>query len=280
MISNGIFSQKAGAHKIEELINETLPDGTYNTLPPTIDFRLGNVCNLQCVMCQPSDSSKWVVPSKKLSKVLESPIKFDWQYKSNLDINQFDWAKQQSFWEDFYKIAPNIRHITFGGGEPLLVKEQKLLVKKLVDDNLAKNIELLYHTNCTIYDQELLDYWSNFKSVKLMLSIDGTDSVNSYIRRPANWDEIEQNLKLYDKTPDNIIVSINCTIQLANILNCVDFAKWLLDQKFKKVGVSTDGGIFFASLLHWPRYLSIQVLPAHIKETATTELLNFVNQFD
>jgi hypothetical protein len=135
---------------------------------------------------------------------------------------------------------------------------------------------MLYHTNGTIYDQEIVDLWSKFKSVKVMLSIDGYGIVNDIIRRPSTWKNIENNLKLYDETADNIVVSINTTVQLLNVDSLVDFASWLLDQKFKKIGHKTDNGIYFASLLHYPDYLSVQVIPKSIKERISNDVKQFV----
>jgi hypothetical protein len=53
----------------------------------------------------------------------------------------------------------------------------------------------------------------------------------------------------------------------------------MLSQNFNKVGKSTDGGIFFASVLHWPKYLSIQVLPPEIKQSVTIDIVEFVRRY-
>jgi MoaA/NifB/PqqE/SkfB family radical SAM enzyme len=274
-ISNELFEKHLGAEYLEELcssIEVTQP-------PLTIDFRLGNTCNLQCVMCQPSDSSKWVKPAKQLAEVLESEIKWEWKHKSNIDVSKFDWYKQEQFWKDFDQISAGIKHITFGGGEPLLIKEHKALITRLVENGHANEMKLLYHTNCTIYDQEIVDLWSHFDEVKLMLSIDGVGEVNDYIRRPSKWNEVEANLHRYDRTGDNIVVAINTTVQINNVAHLPEFAQWMFSQNFNKVGKATDGGIFFASVLHWPKYLSIQVLPPEIKQSVTIDIVEFVRRY-
>jgi len=271
-ISNDIFIRHLGEAKVKELCSTTVVEQA----PMTIDFRLGNTCNLQCVMCQPSDSSKWVKPAKQLAETITSDLKWDWKFKSAVDVTKFEWYKREQFWSDFDNIAHGIKHITFGGGEPLLVKEHRELIKRLVANGHAKGMKLLYHTNGTIYDQEIINLWSHFDEVKLMLSIDGLGEINDYIRRPSKWAEVEHNLRLYDQTNDNIVVAINTTVQVSNIAHLDKFAQWLLDQNFNKVGRQTDGGIFFASLLHWPTYLSIQVLPDSMKKTVTENLSAFI----
>jgi MoaA/NifB/PqqE/SkfB family radical SAM enzyme len=272
IIANRGYVKKAGIDAIEKMLESTEPDGHLEMLPPTLDLRLGNTCNLECMMCHPNDSSKWVKRSYYLAENLETEIKFQWKYKSEINTDNYDWYKSEQFWEDFQTIAPNLNYITFGGGEPLYVKEQKKIIKYLVENGYAGNIEMLYHTNGTIYDEEVVELWKNFGRVKVMLSIDGHDDVNSYIRRPSDWKTIETNLRLYDKTPPNIIVSINTTVQLLNIVWLTEFVEWLLDQKFDKVGKGSDGGIFFASLLHYPPYLSVQTLPSELKDIASEKI--------
>jgi len=273
-ISNQIFVNHLG----QEYLDKLCASDTVDIAPMTIDFRLGNTCNLQCVMCQPSDSSKWVKPAKKLAETITSEIKWDWKYKSNIDVSKFEWYKRQQFWDDFMSVAASVKHITFGGGEPLLVKEHKTLLKRLVDNGHAGSMKLLYHTNGTIYDQEIVDLWNSFEEVKLMISIDGLEDVNDYIRRPSKWLDIRDNLTLYDQTLSNIIVAVNTTVQISNAGNLTKFAQWLLDQNFKKVGQQTDGGIFFASVLHWPKYLSVQVLPKGMKDAVEKDIVNFCTQ--
>jgi sulfatase maturation enzyme AslB (radical SAM superfamily) len=112
-----------------------------------------------------------------------------------------------------------------------------------------------------------------------MLSIDGVGEVNDYIRRPSKWADIEANLYRYDRTGDNIIVAINTTVQINNVAHLPEFAQWMLSQNFNKVGKHTDGGIFFASVLHWPKYLSIQVLPPELKQSVTIDIVEFVRRY-
>lgn len=274
-ISNDIFVKHLGKEYLDRLCSSDIVESA----PMTIDFRLGNTCNLQCVMCQPSDSSKWVKPAKQLAETITSEIKWDWKYKSNIDVSKFEWYKRQQFWDDFISIAGAVKHITFGGGEPLLVKEHKILLKRLVSAGFSSDMKLLYHTNGTIYDQEIVDLWNSFNEVKLMISIDGLRDVNDYIRRPSKWSDVENNLRLYDQTNSNIIVAVNTTVQISNAGNLTKFAQWLLDQNFIKVGKQTDGGIFFASVLHWPKYLSVQVLPQSMKDIVSKDILDFCDQY-
>jgi MoaA/NifB/PqqE/SkfB family radical SAM enzyme len=67
---------------------------------------------------------------------------------------------------------------------------------------------------------------------------------------PSEWDIIVKNLHRLDNTPDNIQVSIATAIQILNIKHLPEFAKWKIQQKFKKInlqnvmeGMEAGGGI-------------------------------------
>jgi len=262
---NNLWIKKLGQEKIDSLIEATDVDGTLNEDLVTLDFRLGNTCNLQCVMCRPQDSSMWLNNAKKLKDILETEAKWDWQHKADIDTTRFDWYKNEKLWADFNGMFSNIRHIIFAGGEPLLIKEHLRLIKKLVESGHSKNIELRYHTNGTTLTEEIIDLWKEFKFVELMVSIDAWGKHHDYVRYPADWQQIITNLNRLDNTPDNIDVKILATIHAMNIYYIPDFATELLKQDFKKIGKLHHEGLFHAGTVHWPRYLNIQIFPQCIK---------------
>ena len=60
MNENNLWAKKLGREYINDLIRSTNEDGSLDQDVITLDLRLGNTCNVQCVMCRPTDSSKWV----------------------------------------------------------------------------------------------------------------------------------------------------------------------------------------------------------------------------
>jgi hypothetical protein len=45
---------------IDSIVSKTLSDGSLPVNIPYFDLRLGNMCQLKCVMCSPHDSSSWI----------------------------------------------------------------------------------------------------------------------------------------------------------------------------------------------------------------------------
>jgi hypothetical protein len=263
---------------VDEIVRNTHDDGTIDNDLYTLDFRLGNTCNLACVMCRPQDSSKWLNEAKRLSNELETNAKWDWKHKSTINLDNFEWYKRQEFLEDFYESCSNMRLMIFAGGEPLLIKEHKEMIKEMVKRGHAGNIQVNYHTNATIYDPELMELWKHFKKVELFLSIDGIDKVTEYVRYPSNFSVIENNLRMYDdNAPDNMSFKVLYTVQALNIFYLPEFADWLDSQNYKKIIVrKKHETIFHTGVLWGPNYLSTKILPKHVKEVITKKLTDYV----
>jgi len=278
-IENHIWRNKLGDQFINDLINDTNFDGSVNHNWITLDLRLGNTCNLQCIMCRPIDSSKWVKHANILKQELKTDARWDWKHKvESYSTNNFEWYKDEDFLKEFYESSKDLRHIIFGGGEPLYIKEHKEILKKLVETGDSKHIELRYHTNGTIYDKEVVDLWTKFKYVDVMISLDGAKDVNDYIRYPADWETIEQNLHLYDTTPEMIDIKILCTVQATNIFYLPEFAEWLLNQNYQKISKPRLDGIFHTGILHFPHYLCAKALSKEDKIKVTEKINLFADK--
>jgi organic radical activating enzyme len=279
MNENTLWDAILGKNLIDEIVKNTNEDGSIDNDLYTLDFRLGNTCNLACVMCRPADSSKWLPESKLLAKDLETDAKWGWKHKSEIDISKFNWYKRNEFLEDFYNHCGNIKLMIFAGGEPLLIKQHKDIIKELVKRDLAKDIRVNYHTNATIYDEELMELWKHFKRVELFLSIDGPSQITEYVRYPSKFNIIEKNLRLYDdNASDNMFFKILYTVQVLNIFYLPEFADWLLDQGYKKIIRKNYETLFHTGVLWGPNYLSTKILPNKTKEEITKKIKDYVRK--
>lgn len=256
---------------LEELIRQTQEDGTVPEQLVYLDLRLGHTCNLKCVMCSPHDSSKWVADHKKIYPLFKAP-----ELKSQMhwDQKEFNnkWHENPDFWKEMYAQIPNLKQVYFAGGEPLMIKEHKMFLEEIIRQGYADKILVRYNTNGLLIDDTIIELWSKFKKVKVGFSIDAIGDKNYYIRYPSDWNTIVKNLHRLDNTPDNIQTSIATAIQILNIKHLADFAKWKIQQNFKKINfgnvtgdIQAGGGIFNMHLLYIPTFLSIRCLPASDK---------------
>jgi hypothetical protein len=288
--SNGIVSKRVWETgtwiknedvDIPELIKQTQEDGTIPEKLVYLDLRLGNTCNLKCVMCSPHDSSQWVPEHKKIYPMFfHKSLKEQMQWDKTLH-NNF-WHENPDFWKEMYAQIPNLKQVYFAGGEPLMIREHKMFIEEIVRQGYQDRIVLRYNSNGLLIDDDIIELWSKFRKVKFGFSLDAVGDRNHYIRYPSDWDTIVQNLHKLDNTPDNIEVNIATAIQILNIKHLPDLAKWKIEQKFRKVnmqnvieGMEAGGGILNMHLLYIPTWLSIRCLP----EKDKNEVVGLFNQF-
>jgi hypothetical protein len=264
----------------EQLIKDTAEDGE---VPPVIryfDIRLGHTCNLKCVMCSPHDSSKWVQDYDKLVAKTKSTIVLQ---QVNWDNKTFDntWYEKVEFWDEVFEQIPNIQQMYFAGGEPLMIKEHRRFLEEIIRRGYNQQITLRYNSNGLFVNQDIIDVWSKFKKVKFAFSIDATTDRNHYIRYPAEWDTIVKNLHLLDNSPDNIHIGIACAVQIFNIKHITEFAKWKIQQNFRKINkypvenFLVGGGILNMHMLYIPTFLSARILPAEDKLEIRKQFMEF-----
>jgi molybdenum cofactor biosynthesis enzyme MoaA len=272
---------------LEELVKQTAEDGTVPDKLTYLDLRLGHTCNLKCVMCSPHDSSRWLQDHQKLLKRTTIPIVAEQMSWNSENFNN-TWYENPDFWKEMYAQIPNLRQVYFAGGEPLMIKEHKIFLQEIIRQGYADKILIRYNSNALLLDDETIEMWKSFAKVKFAVSLDATDVRNYYIRYPSEWETIVQNLHKLDNTPDNVQVSIATAIQILNIKHLPDFARWKVEQNFKKInlglvpgGVQMGGGLFNMHLLYLPTFLSIRLLPQADKEEVRKsfgELANWLHE--
>ena len=263
-----------------ELIRGTDTDGAVPPVIRYLDLRLGHTCNLKCVMCSPHDSSRWLQDYDKLVSKTTSPIVIK---QVGFDKEEFNntWYEKPEFWNDVFEQIPNITQLYFAGGEPLMIKEHRRFLDEIIKRGYAKNISLRYNSNGIFVNEDIIRVWSQFKQVRYAFSIDAVDIRNNYIRYPTDWLDIERSLWLMDSTPDNIHCAIACAVQVFNIKHIIDFAKWKLNQGFKKINkfklddYETGGGIINLHLLYIPTFLSARILPKEDKDEIVQAFADF-----
>jgi len=220
----------------------------------TASVAFGNTCNLTCITCDPTASSKWHQEYKKL-------------YGIDIRPNHF---YKEGFVDNFLKYIPNLIHLDVPGGEPLLsgVPQQKELLNRLINDDRARYTGLHYMTNCTKFpDDEWFQLWSNFKKIEIQLSIDGLGNKFEYIRYPAIWNEVEENFYKYLKLRDEgkIVLNVSATVSAYSIPYLSELVEWCHIHD-----ITTP----FLGRVHNPNHLRPTVWPINAKKFIIEKLKN------
>ena len=112
-------------------------------------------------------------------------------------------------------------------------------MKEIIKVGYQDKIDIMFNTNCTNIQPRFLDLLSQFKHVQVNASIDGTGSVNDYIRYPSTWKSIRENFISIAKLP-GVHIDISPVVMIYNILNItdlLDFAKEISDMCGKVIDV-------------------------------------------
>jgi len=272
LVENEVWRKRCGEEAIQQLISKTAADGTLDAAVQYLDLRLGNTCNLQCIMCQPRESSRWLPAAQKLSELCQDrELKNVWKFKSTIDTSRFEWYRNPAFWSNLKTFLPHVKEIILAGGEPFLIKEQFAFVKACCEVGEAHHIRLRYHTNGTIFTEEMIPYWEQFERVHFFVSLDGIGDVANYVRYPSNWAEIEANIRRFDSLGENTTTNFHFTTQALNISRIPEVLDWadtsgLRNRKY----FHNIQEYVCTSLVHYPEYQNIRVLLV-VNDPAVTE---------
>ena len=269
---------------LDEIIGETETDGA---IPPKIryiDLRLGNKCQLACVMCSPHDSSKWIKEYKEIWPTLENKrlkSSMEWEKESGKlawSGGSYAWHKKNpEFWKDFYEQVPTLRQLYWAGGESLIMEEHYEVLEKIIEMGYAKNIELRYNSNGIEWQSNLFDLWKEFKNVIMHFSIDAYGEQNYFIRYPAKWKRVVNQLHKMDDYPyDNLRLTTATCITALNIFYLPEFITWKLEEDWKILNKFPAGaGMIDLHLAYWPPQLNCKVLPDWFKKETTLKYQDF-----
>lgn len=169
--------------------------------PNLISIFTGDVCNLACTLCAPDASSRW-----QYELGLQKSIKI----QPRLLFDQVDFAHAVS--------------VTIGGGEPVLNKSTLPLIQQI-----PSTTAVIMHLNGTVLPSlKLLDECARFKNIKFTLSIDDTEDRFEFLRYPAQWSRVVDNIAwLYRNCPENITFSVNTVISILNEHSYPGVEQWI-----------------------------------------------------
>jgi len=245
-------------YKMKNSLKDWSPDAT-----PTlkfIDFKLGNVCNLKCRICGSWSSSKWA----------QEEIDYGPNPLAKKQLSDGQWPKKHpEFFDDDENILKDVEYFEFSGGEPFMIDKHFRILEHCVEKGYAKNQDIHYNTNGTqMPENKIFWLWSQFKHIEIAFSIDDTGKAFEYQRHPANWSEVNHNLKEFNinsSQTGNIDFQICSTISIFNILNLDKLVDWVKEFNPK---------YFYVNTLFDPEYFNIQTLPNNLKKFVTEKYKN------
>ena len=277
---NGIMSSRQWENKVwADVIDDVVAKASANDWevdqPLQFDFRLGNLCNLQCQMCNKEASH--LVSVERAAMV-----------QSGLGANHPDWDgmianKKEALlqpgieWESFERMLPYARKIKLIGGEPTVAQDMFKLLDIATATGHAEHIELSFYTNITNMQDRWLDQLAKFEKVIVNCSLEGMEDMNDYLRPPSKWASVWKNFDKLVKFSDTkegkrIKVRVTTVNQMTNALHIAKFWKFMHDYQMtsnRGIGMSTNQ-------LVEPAYYSMAHAPEWLKEEQREQILEFL----
>ncbi len=222
-----------------------------------LSIAFGNTCNLSCVSCSSVSSSKWASDEKKLhrmGKFLDRKIHSHQQFY--LD---------KKFMSGLVDRCQDLVHIDIPGGEPFFADKEihKNFLRSL---SAPEKIKIHYTTNGTIFpDEEFWNLWKNFRAVDIQLSIDGVGKKFEYLRYPAEWNSVLENIKRYQDRNEKIQISVSHTLSWLNLVDLDNFIRWC-----REIGLPDP----YIGVVSTPTFLDIRCLPISVKTKIKQFLAN------
>ena len=220
-----------------------------------IDMKLGNKCNLKCKMCFPYASSELWKEWKELGWNTDDPNdNTSWKYYDGYFEEDYSWPKDKTNLDKIKDVVVKSKIIHVTGGEPTINPELYQLLKHCIDKGTAKDTVLEITTNATKIHPKFFFYVKQFKQLILTVSIDGTGSTYEYIRYPAKFDTVYNNVLKYREQIDqmpNSKMNITFVLQLWNLHNALD--------TIQTFGELADW--FYIEPLHDPKFMDWHMAP-------------------
>lgn len=209
-----------------------------------IDLALSNVCNNKCRMCGPLLSTQWYADAKKMG----------------YPFDQKGVVARNSIVED-YDLS-DLRFIKLLGGEPLM--EQEKFIKVLRKCNLEE-LTILLVTNTTLRpNDELLDLLKKCKKITIQLSVDSHGTINEFLRKGSNWNQVEENVVWYKETFKDypVDISMHSVASIYNVNLVQDLINYTVEKEIFHNYVVVDG----------PNWMMPRNLPEEIKEIVINKI--------
>jgi MoaA/NifB/PqqE/SkfB family radical SAM enzyme len=238
--------------------------------PMYLDFRLGNLCNLKCRMCQPQNSSQIQKEYKRIEE--NDPMAADF-IKNHFTWGQFadhitPWQDDPDFLRQVEAWLPGVNKLYFTGGEPTLIERTYWILEKCVELGIAQNIELVFNSNMTNIKSRFINLVEQFKKVLMCFSVDAYGELNEYIRGASHWTQTDENVRRYCSSKVVGSLLFSPVIQIYNILDITKLLDYCesLEQEYNRE-------IHLTFLIcDYPRSLDFRNLPDSVRNVAVERL--------
>jgi sulfatase maturation enzyme AslB (radical SAM superfamily) len=179
----------------------------HKTQTKIVDLEIfpGNACNLSCLSCNPSHSTK-----------------------SGQEYAKLGWIKQVKSIDheehalEVIKNLPDLESVGFIGGEFFVTKHNIELLDAVIERNLKARIV----TNGTQLTKKHLEHLQKISDLDVMVSVDGTHTVFEFLRYPAQWLVVQSNIVALQQALPGAKIHLSAVLQFLNLQNIIELFEY------------------------------------------------------
>lgn len=210
-----------------------------------IDYKLGNLCNLGCRMCEPFSST--VLQNEVLNN-----RNLGW-LRADIESADYDYNKQNWFVTALEQALgfSELDTMKFTGGEPFSIPEVQDFLERFPN---KENTSIQFVTNALLINDKRIELLKKYKSVHLIVSCDGIANVYDYVRWPGKWEKFEP--KYLQLLNNKFHITIAVTVNAFNIF----YMPEILDYFYQK---NQELNLIFVTA---PWYCQPWIFPEQLKD--------------
>jgi sulfatase maturation enzyme AslB (radical SAM superfamily) len=239
---------------------QSLDQGITDQLPQDWQIDLGNFCNSACIFCGPANSSRLAQEFVKIG-LLDSAVSGSWCDQPDLLQRFLDTLKQ----------TKTLRYLHFIGGETLITPAFRIILEKMIDQGLNKDVTVGFTTNLTVWNQPVFDLLCQFPNVNLGMSIECVHQLNDYVRYGSNIKDVMAILHRWIQHARSLswLMQIRTTPTMLSI--------WHLDTIYEFARQNAIA-VESCNFLDRPEFLRISVLPKAWRHKVAAKMQAWIDQ--
>lgn len=166
-----------------------------------VDLRWSNTCNLTCNYCNPLFSSKW-------AQILNEKVNKNKEHAEETLI-------------EYIKNNKSLKTIMLLGGEPLLQKQNEILLNNIGD----VHVNVLTNLSVDLPNSKIFNQIKNLPNVQWNVSFETIKEKFEYVRHGANWDVFTNNLRFLSNNTQRQIGAqpVYCMYSAFDLCDFYDF---------------------------------------------------------
>lgn len=202
----------------------------------SLEIFFGNTCNLGCAMCS-SNFSSFAAEERFQSGIMLKRVPTVDNIQTALDTMEH---------------LPDLKSITFIGGEFFLVKRNIEILDKIIE----RKVKCVITTNASVLTEPLLQKLQQINDLEIGISVDGTESVYEFMRYPANWATLNTNIDILRTQLSWADYCVRFVAQPLNVQNLHELFDWA-----NKKMIATQHQVLVS-----PEYLTWKILTSQEKQ--------------